>query len=1623
MWYTSRVLEPGQVLKRRYRVIRTLGEGGLGLAVLVRDLVFDRDAVLKLLRPEASGLASVLSREFGLLSRLAHPRLVRVFDLGWLALGDERRAYYSTAHVAGEPLGKWAKGRSFEEIRPALIDAVSALAYLHRIGLRHGDVKPDNLVVTRDGSATLIDFSCARPLDGASSQGPTGTPGYMAPELRGGRPNHRADLFAFGATLARLADLGIVLPPDVIRLAERLRQDDPEMRPADSSEVLCLLGAEPYRRPPWILGGQIEGRADVLASFDGLLAKLRVTQSERHAFHLHGAPGVGKSRLLTELKWRAEEHFEVIEGNARQPRAVASLLERAAGDDTRVDSMGDALDAWDGLARSERPVVLLMDDVHVLDDSEARLLTALLRTLSVGGPVTLVTSGAAAFERFDAGLEQFELGPLSLSEVDRWLGKALPARQLRGLMAATGGFPADVHALVVAASARDLELSDLTKLVSGEGRDSGTSADLDALDASGLRVLALLVAAGGELGEERVQGLQPSAIFDLVESGLLRPTEGGLALTRRASAGAIEAALGEASMHEAHRRHAALLEVQRREVVAGSRIADDIEARLLFHRARGGMATDAARELLRSRDAAVRSPDLFVSVANFLEHGEPNPELRLLVAEIRELAGDARGALAVLTRALRSRPDPLVRTRIRRRAGGCYTQLGDSTRAIRLLRRAAADAVDAGVRVRALEQLSLALVKTGNHAEAKQVAGRGLALDPTPKMRGHLLCDAALSVSFLGDPDEARALADEAAQVLEAAHDVRGRFRALSARGTVDFQRGRASDAAESFRQAEALVTSHRLDDLVVPAALNHAAAAHRLGELGTALSAYIRGLRMATAVGMPSAEVRLLFNLARLYVDVGSFDHGATYAERAEARAREAGMHFMCAAAQSVKGEIASERGEWETALRWLAEAGDAFASEGALREQAEVALSRAEAVLGGGDPSLMEASVEEARILVNATKSDDLLARLGLIEGQHLLTGDPARSVTTLEAASARAEAAGDRILRARLHGLLAAAFERTGAPKLALRHADRAQEIAERVVATLPPEHRGGFLRRVQVPHRALPPALPAGPGPHAEAAEAPALAQQNERLMRLLDINRRLNSARTTKDVLREAMDAAVALSRAERGFLIVSAPNRRKSRRALSGGARKFRVAVARNIDREQIGRSHLKFSRGIAERVMETGDPVVTVDAAVDARFSASASVHAMQLKSIACVPISSPDGVVGAIYLDNRFQHGHFDEEVIPTLLALADQVAIALTQARLVEDLSRRTAALEAERERTRALMEGQRLQIEQLDEELKIARVSRHGHAYDDIVGSSRAMERVFQVMDRVSATDVTVLIRGETGTGKELIARGIHDHSERREGPFVAINCGALPDNLLEAELFGYRKGAFTGANRDHEGLFLAADSGTLFLDELGEMSPGMQVKLLRVLQEREVRPLGAEAVREVDVRVVCATNRDLKAEIEKGRFREDLYYRVAVVEVELPPLRERVEDIPAIAERILARIGKRYDRERPVLGPRALGALMAHAWPGNIRQLENVLTKALLLSDTDRLDHVDLPRSAVGAAEPPNRRGFVVGEAARMRAVLDLVGWNVVRASREMGIARATFYRKMDRYEIVRPGGD
>jgi transcriptional regulator with GAF, ATPase, and Fis domain len=505
------------------------------------------------------------------------------------------------------------------------------------------------------------------------------------------------------------------------------------------------------------------------------------------------------------------------------------------------------------------------------------------------------------------------------------------------------------------------------------------------------------------------------------------------------------------------------------------------------------------------------------------------------------------------------------------------------------------------------------------------------------------------------------------------------------------------------------------------------------------------------------------------------------------------------------------------------------------------------------------------------------------------------------------------------------------------------------------------------------RAAPSAEPTKP---VAAADAAALA-----VRRLSEFTVALAQEPGTDKALSRLLDAIVEVVQADKGFLIV-----------IEEGAP--RIAVARNFERQDIENAVERLSDSIVERVVQTRQAVIVSDAINDAQFNASASVVNLKLSSVMCVPLIRRGELFGAVYVGNDRIANLFTERELTLMTSFCATAALLLERALELDELRTQKRELES-----------------RLEEQ-----------AYGDIIGACDAMRDIFRKVDKVAPTNVDVLITGESGTGKELIARELHRRSPRKAGPFVAINCGAIPENLLESELFGHAKGAFTGAIAARPGKFQAASSGTLFLDEIGEMPQPLQVKLLRALQDRQVTRVGETKPEVVDIRIVSATNKDLEEEMTAGRFREDLYYRINVVHLHLPPLRDRGEDAVMLAKYFLSRATRELGSKVKGFSNQALVAIKRYRWPGNIRQLENRIKKAVVLADKPLITPDDLELRAE-QLDPilPLAQARDEWQKRYINEVLERNGGNRTKTAKDLGVDPRTIFRHLERMEAERRG--
>ncbi len=493
--------------------------------------------------------------------------------------------------------------------------------------------------------------------------------------------------------------------------------------------------------------------------------------------------------------------------------------------------------------------------------------------------------------------------------------------------------------------------------------------------------------------------------------------------------------------------------------------------------------------------------------------------------------------------------------------------------------------------------------------------------------------------------------------------------------------------------------------------------------------------------------------------------------------------------------------------------------------------------------------------------------------------------------------------------------------------------------------------------------------------------------------LVEITQALNSTLNLNEVLDKIIDSVINLADTDRGFLMLANRN----------NDMEFRIA--RDRKEQPLEKDDFTVSYSIIDDVVEKETPLFISDILEHDRFRDQKSVIDLDLRTAICLPLTLENRVIGVIYTDSNRIVEELNEDDMSIVSAFASQAAIAIENARLHGEL----------------ILSKENLARENLELKQELS----EKYEFSGIIGKSKAMLDIFSTIKKVAPLSSTVLIQGPTGTGKELIARAIHFHSPRKTKQLVTINCGAMPENLLESELFGHLKGSFTGATSDKAGLFEIADGGTIFLDEIGDMPQPLQVKLLRVLQDGEIRRVGGNVTRTVDIRVIAATNRDLTEDIKKRSFRQDLYYRLNVVPINIPPLRERKEDILPLMEHFLEKYSKKLGKEDIRILPEAFKLILANQWEGNVRELENTVERALALSGESTvlsLEHFSQLRSDPDILDQLENRKSL---KEKLRTVekkiiietLEKTHWKITKSAEILEVTRQHLHNKIKQHNI------
>lgn len=1595
----------------RFEYKKALGKGGGGEVFLVSDRL--RNGLEMALKVQGAS-NNINEKEFVYLSRLAHPHLVRVYDMGRL---DDRTIYFTQEFLGGKEIDSYS-GADIRIKLELLGQMLNAVEYLHNNGVIHGDIKPSHVIVSRIGGSDrikMIDFGVASHVSQDKSY-ISGTLPYLAPEcFHGEGIGKRTDLYSLGLVLFELftgrfpfkgKDVGALLRQK--EAGPSFSKEEEKYLPAAIKEILKgILSPDPRQR--FSNAGEIKN----ILTRTGLIKKEEAALpfSENLVRNDPALPGL--------MEWSNRRLSVILGQTSLEAGAAKDFVEREwqiKGGHVITCDLSIENDLLRSIARSL--YLLMYHDAQICKTFGALIAWAYPELGDL--PRTKFDRKLDFAEAVSQFIKEFttKVGPLNIS-IDNFGGLSKDDQAALEYMIEKGKGPLSFLAVSDESSYSRIDTEWIDRAAVSGLAKTYRLATTSQLDPDRLEKAWRLY-----LGREKKDLLKVANFLSLfapegcAETVIDLAAQGGLitfsALDRLISAGWLRPASlqGGVSYHF-------ISEVLSKNLISKMSEEDIRDGHLKIARilkGKKGFEPAYLRHALKGRDKGLCFEEL-KRIATILFDSyryKEALELLKLAAHSPSLKGDKDGITILRARAalnvgetesviellegiedIASNPEAAINL------SSSYLRAGDYDKARKTVQPLLGR--NDRFREKGFERYLRAFLEEGDYRgiiEAEGTYGLKRIKD------GSLETTIGLAYFYLGDFEKSREYFNRVA----ASGDVYMRASAMNCLGMLNYNQGQLKEALEFYKEAASEFAKIWAQWGLLSVAMNTGTVWHVMARYDKALENYGKALEIARQCKQVSTEAILLNNFANIYLVLGQVRDSLEYLSMSSALADKHGIKMVQAYNQLIKGDVFARQDNFKDALKSSGGALSIFESINAMREVAIAHLNCARYDIrlgdhqGARDHLKKAGGISEKHDLAEQKEEALVLeARLSL-SGKDGLTDE---MVERLKGLFERYESQlrSERALE--MCSILYDWFEKTDKIEASLIR-KRAREIILNISAELPYNLKETYTK---LPENAK--LLPKEENGEDE--------MKVDALKKLLELNRKITAQLDVEKLLAEIMDAAIEITGAERGFIIM----------ADEGGRKGLGARVARNLDKEDIKKSQFKISRSIAEKVLKTGVPILTTDAQEDPRFKAAMSVQGLKLRSVISVPLKYAEKSIGVVYLDNRFQKNIFTEDDLNMLTAFADQASIAVENARLYSENVRKQNELEekgreigALNEKLSSIVAKQNVELESISKTLTLKqRDLEFKYNYHNIIGKSPSMQTVFQILDRVTDTESTVLITGESGTGKELVAHAVHYNGPRKKAPFLSINCAAIPENLLESELFGHKKGAFTGAIHDKAGMFEEATGGTLFLDEIGEMPLGMQVKLLRVLQNGKIRRVGSTAEISTDVRIIAATNKDLSEEVRSGRFREDLFYRLNVLPVRLPPLRERKEDIPLLIERIIARFAK-AGRERKV-SPSAMRRLLSQDWAGNVRELENTIERAVIMSDGDIEPH-HLPLDARGGSDGLSTKVAESGNLKDIRTDLEKrmivetlaqVGGNKSNAAKRLGLSRYGLYKKLNRYNL------
>lgn len=1619
----------------KYNILKELGTGATGTVFLAKKSGENNKIALKLLHKHVKTADELAFKsEFAALHSIHNPHVCRVHDFGQC---QESHAYFFTAdYIEGDNLYQTAF-RDPKHVTSVFLQLLRALGSIHAQGLIHHDVKGANIIVSgtdQHSNATLVDFGFAQHSH-RDHDTPSGTLQYMAPEkfCAGTTIDARCDLYALGITMYRwitgaypsqarnlnelrtwqqhcaldMSALNSAGVPDyIVHIIRKLVQPHPSAR--YSSARTCIRYLALHTEQARSITTDISSHST--SPFIGQHALLKTLQAAMQdqdeltaqCHYIYGQAQAGKTRILTELKYHAQlQEMRTIAIDCAAPNALStfdSALALQKVDPHNYTARSDAL--------TERPTCLFLDDIDSAAPTLQRVIKLVLYRCHQAAQQThrlpliiIATAHPEASPVTHLCTAQHQLTLFTEEDITALLHElqADPehlATWRQEVLEYSGGIPGlAIHAARYRIAHQDIP----------DSPDAPLQERITTLS-SGAHLVARILA-------ELPRGLCGQAIHafaqDDASTWLAELMASECVRYDREST---RFAMNSTALRK-HLQHETLNTTQRQAFDALLAQPAHLSIAQRAHIAECCSDPTQAIPLLDDMISSADSAGDTKSAIHYCQRRlaiEERNEYRRRLGRLQLLAGDLTTAEhtldSIVATTRKDRIDTLSErgwiARLRRNPEQAHVHLQealalcdasiDQTVHIALRNDIAQCTLECGKAQEAADQFA------DTHRDAQQ-----LSTAQQREIRNNNLGNALIQ---LGRYDAAETFFTHKLTTFH--NDRRMTLSIFTQRASMriraDNHRGALRDYQTAWQLMQASGNFHNAHAVIN----NIITLLQRSARYADALTFAEHGFALLEDSSTTQTSMQLTLTLAQLYTSLHCYDLAHTYYLQLE--------HDTAVHDANLGTWLHIGRATWHLFQQQYDEAAQQLQRAHAATvedpySKAWIQLTMAQCAHDQGKIACAQKALD-ALTMTNDTPHD-VRCHYELLRGQCAHTLEPLKRALHI------ADHNDWRELSAEAHHAMGIVYEAKQQPDNALTSYRTAANCFESIATELSSAHRDTYLQHASYQHTKQRVRHCMTSEPQAQPTRAaPEGAPAMHKLEQVFQIMKQLASEHDPERLLSRMIDEAIDLSGAERGLLIIPHGDQ-------------LCIKIARNIDPAE---NPPRYSHSIVSQVIQSGKAVMTVDAPGDDEIDLTQSIASLKLQSIACLPLMHTGRLRGIIYLDSQARSHPLTPELTKALEYFAEQAAVALNNAEKIAESTQARLKAEEERAAVTTQLESTQERVDQLRatvHESQAARGTRY--AYDNIIGRSKGMQDALHILDKITATKAAVVVCGETGTGKELIAKALHfNNPHRNTKRFVAVNCAALPDTILESELFGYRKGAFTGAERDKPGLFEEAHGGTLFLDEIGDMSLAMQAKILRCLQEQEIRRLGDDTARTVDVRIVAASNKDLQQAVAAGEFRQDLLYRIGGLQITLPPLRERAEDIPLLCKHFVAHAKAEHDLRKTLkLGSDALRALQRHNWPGNIRELEHVITNALLLSESDTVTADQLPiitatGPAPAAGTTPSatsdfnpRKTLKDYEAEIIAHTLEHFGGNKSKTAEALGITRMTLGKKVKIYGI------